>query len=173
MDINAIWQVIEPWVTVILAAVSAVVSVCITVKARLQKWNISFLERYDINDMASKVATQLSGKTLNLDVTAIAEKKMDKIEQTLNKKVMAISELLSRQSYALAKIGVAMARFKSLTDEERQGLQDAIKALDSNYTPSEPEEIITVKLEPISTESIKSDNADEQDSIINFGALSK
>ncbi len=169
MDINAIWQIVEPWVTVVLAAVSAVVSICITVKARLKKWNFSLMERYDPREIASSVADKLSGKTLNIDVTAVTEKKLDKIEQKLNKRVETICETIAAYSHILARIGAAVAKFKSLTDEERQELQEAVKALDKGYIPPEPEEIITVKLEPIAIDTPAEDA--ESESVINFGGV--
>lgn len=169
MDINAIWQIVEPWVTVVLAAVSAVVSICITVKARLKKWNFSLMESYDPREIASRVADKLSGKTLNIDVTAVTEKKLDKIEQKLNKRVETICETIAAYSHILARIGAAVAKFKSLTDEERQELQEAVKALDKGYIPPEPEEIITVKLEPIAIDTPVEDA--ESESVINFGGI--
>lgn len=173
MDINMIWNAIEPWVTVVLAALSAAVSIILTAKTWLGKWNVRLMERYNTNDVASKVAEQLSGKTLNIDVTAVAEKKLDKIEQKLNKKVEAIYETISTYSRILAQIGAGVAKFKSLTAEERQALIDSVKALDSGYTPPEPEQVITVKLEPISVTPPESEPVEEDASIINFGALGK
>jgi len=176
MNAQEIWQIIEPWVSVILSAVSAVITICITVKARLKKWNFSFMKQYDANDMALRVAENIAGKTMNIDVTAISERKLDKIENKLHKQVEQIRDEVSALKRILIPIGAAMAHFKSLTDDERLTLQNAVKVLDSGYEPPEPEQVITVKLEPIATdepsETEETDSA-EMESLINFGGMTQ
>ncbi len=169
MDINAIWQIMEPWLNTILTALGTALAIYATIKVYLKKWNFSLMERYDPREIASSVAEKLSGKMLNIDVTAVTEKKLDKIEQKLNKRVETICETIAAYSHILARIGAAVAKFKSLTDEERQELQEAVKALDKGYIPPEPEEIITVKLEPIAIDTPAEDA--ESESVINFGGV--
>ena len=42
-----------------------------------------------------------------------------------------------------------MTKLKAITPDERTALTEAITALESDYTPPMPAEIVTIKLEPI------------------------
>lgn len=174
MEINAIWTVAEPYVMAIVGALGGGTVIYALARALLGKWLKSFAAKYDTDDMTNKLAQKLASKTLNIDMTAFAEKKLDKIETKLHKQVREIREETAAQRHILAQIGKAVAHFKSLTDEERNALQEAVKALDANYTPPAPEEILTVKLEPIPVAApAPEEEADAQESaaLINFGGI--
>lgn len=171
MDINAIWAAVEPYVMTVLgmsAGGTVVGVICRLLQNRL-------LRRLDVNSIADKVSAEvqkgLAGKTLNIDVTAVTEKKLDKIETKLNKKIAEIQSTTDEYKYLLTQIGVAVAHFKSLTDVERKKLEEAIKALDNGYKPPEPDQIVTVRLEPLAIDNAQEQpEADEEaQSLINFG----
>lgn len=175
MDIQAIWAAAEPYVMAIVGALGGGTVIYTLARTLMNKLLNKFSAKYDMDDMADKVAKKLAGKTLNVDVTAVTEKRLDKIENKLRKQVDQLQEQTAAYRQLLTAIGAAVAHFKSLTEEERGELQAAIQALDHRYTPPAPEEIVTVKLEPIALEP---DHAEElttepEHSLIDFGGLRK
>ena len=149
MDINTIWQTVEPYVMAIIGALAGGTGIYALVRSFVGKWISRFEKKYDINDMAQKVADKLGGKTLNIDVTAVTEKKLDKLDKKLNKKIEDIQAATDAYKHLLALIGGAMTKLKAITPDERTALTEAITALESDYTPPMPAEIVTIKLEPI------------------------
>jgi nitrogen regulatory protein PII-like uncharacterized protein len=172
MDINQIWQTVEPWIMAIVGALAGGTGVFALVRAFVGKWINKFGAKYDTEIMAGKVAEKLAGKTVNIDVTAVAEKKLDKITKTLDKRIADVEKAAYAYKHILALIAGAVSRFKALTDEERKDFADAIKAIEKDYTPPQPEPIATVKLAPIELE-FKTDETQlqEEESLINFGGL--
>lgn len=149
MDINSIWAVIEPYITGLAGTATGgliVGIICRLLQGRLMR-------RLDVSDIADKVAKQLAGKTLNIDVTAVTEKRLDKIDKNLSKKVEEIQEKTEEYKHLLALMGGALVHLKALSEAEKTALTEAITALEHDYIPPEPEQITTVKLEPIVLES--------------------
>ena len=173
MDINAIWQTIEPYFWGILSGLLGGTSVYCVAKVFLKKMFNSFSEKHNTDTMAQKVADKLAGKSLNIDVTAVTEKRLDKIEKALSKQVKAVSETTDSYKHLLALMAGAVSKFKAVTDEERTELTAAIRAIEKGYTPPEPEEIITVSLKPIELEgkNEKAESDREDESLINFGGI--
>lgn len=151
MDMQQIWQAVEPYVMWAIGAIVGGTSIYALAKFFLKKVFKRFEEKYEVNDMANKVADKLAGKTLNIDVTAVTEKRLDKLDKKLSKAVERIHSETAAYKHLLALIGGAMTKLKAVTAEERNALNDAITALESDFTPPEPEEVVTVKLEPIVT----------------------
>jgi len=173
MDINQIWQTVEPWIMAIVGALAGGTGVFALVRAFVGKWINKFGAKYDTEIMAGKVAEKLAGKTIDVDVTAITEKKLGKISNTLDKSIAEVEKATNAYKHILALIAGAVSRFKALTDEERKEFTDAIKAIEKDYTPPQPEPIATVKLAPIELE-FKTDEtqaAEDEESLINFGGL--
>lgn len=170
MDINAIWAVIEPYIMTVAGAIGGGTVVFALVRSLVGGFVKKFAAKYDVNDMADKVAQRLGGKTLNIDVTAVTEKRLDKIENKLSKKVEAIEEQTASYKHLLVLIGGALAHSKSLTEAEKATLLAAVQTLESDYTPPEPEQVSVVKLEPIVFD--RKAERQEEDGIINFGGLS-
>lgn len=167
MDINAIWAMLEPYVTGIAGTATGgliVGIICRLLQGRLMR-------RLDAGALADKVAQKLGGKTFNVDMTAVAEKKLDKIDRKLSKKVEDIQEQTAAYKHLLVLIGGAISKLKAVTEQEKASFTEAIRALERSYIPPEPEEIITVKLEPIVFED-KTEEAEET-GLINFGSLKK
>lgn len=167
MDINTIWAVVEPYITGI--AGTATGGLIVGIICRLLQGKL--LRRLDVGDIADKVAGRLTGKTLNIDVTAVTEKRLDKIEAKLSKKVEAIEEQTAAYKHLLALIGGAVAHFKALPEEEKHALQEAVTGLKGDYTPPPPEQVTTVKLEPITLDEDEEEK-DTAGELINFGGLS-
>lgn len=165
MDINTIWAAIEPYITGI--AGTATGGLIVGIICRLLQGKL--LRRLDVGDIADKVAGKLAGKTLNIDVTAVTERKLDKIAAKLDKKVEAVTDQVAAYKLLLALIGGALVHLKSLSTEERQALQEAITALNADYAPPAPEQVATVKLEPIALEGKTEE--EEAAGLINFGGL--
>lgn len=168
MDINAIWAAVEPYVMAVLG--TGIGGTIVGIICRILQSKL--LRKLDVNGIADKVSAQvqkgLTGKTLNIDVTAVTEKKLDKIEIKLNKKLEQIQTETAAYKYLLTQIGVAVAHFKSLSEAEKKNLTEAIKALDNAYKPPEPEQVVTVKLEPLEIDKPDEEN-EEEPSLINFG----
>lgn len=166
MDINTIWAAIEPFVSAIAgtAAGGTIVGlICRLLQGKL-------LRQLDADGIADKVANRLAGKTLDVDVTAITEKKLDKISTALNKRVEKIQEETAAYKPLLVQIGKGIMHLKSLSSEEKESLQKAIAALDCDYIPPEPDRIVTVKLQPIVVEEQVEEMQQEQ-GLINFDGL--
>lgn len=151
MDINQIWAVVEPYVMAVVGALGGGTVIYALARVLLGRLLNKFSAKYDVADMANKVADKLAGKSMNIDVTTVTEKKLDKIDKKLRKEVEKIHDETAAYKHLLALIGGAMAKLKALTPEERNALSEAITALEHDYIPPEPEEILTVKLEPIAT----------------------
>lgn len=155
MDVNQIWEVISPYIMTVVGAFGGGTVVFALVRILVGGFLKKFSAKYDVNDMADRVAGRLAGKTLNIDVTAVTEKRLDKIDKRLSKQVEELSKQTTDYKHLLALIGSAVAHFKALPDEEKTALTEAVRALESDYTPPEPEEITTVKLEPITLEAVE------------------
>lgn len=168
MDINMVWAVIEPFVSAIAgtAAGGAIVGfICRLLQGKL-------LRKLSADGIADKVANRLAGKTLDIDLTAVTEKKLDKISSALNKKVEKVQEETASYKPLLVQIGKGIMHLKALSVEEKESLQTAITALDSNYIPPAPDKLVTVKLQPIATEDVTAEEAERKGrSLISFGAI--
>ncbi len=149
MNMQQIWQAVEPYAMTVIGALGGGTVIYALARMLLGKLLNRFAQKYDTNDMANKVADKLAGKTLNVDVTAVAEKKLDKIDEKLSKEVAQIHDETAAYKHLLALIGGAMSKLKAITPDERTALTEAITALERDYTPPTPAEIVTVKLEPI------------------------
>ena len=121
---------------------------------------------YDINAIANKVADRLGGKTIDIDITSIVEKRLKEISDLLSAQVKTVADETNSYKHLLALIGEALAHLKMLTDEERAELIKAVRELDSEYNPPEKEVIATVKLEPI---EISEPTVQDKANTVNFG----
>lgn len=149
MDINTIWAAIEPYIMTVVGALGGGTVVFALVRSLVGGFVKKFAAKYDMDDMASKVASKMTGKTLNIDVTAVTEKRLDKIDKKLTKQVEELSEQTNAYKHLLALIGGTIAKLKANTEAERGALLDAVQALEADYKPPEPEQVTTVRLEPI------------------------
>ena len=163
---NAIWNTVQPYILTIVGALGGGSIIYIIARILLGRLINKASLVYDINAIASKVADKLGGKTLNVDVTAIVEKRLKEVSDMLADKVKAVADETNSYKHLLALMGEALAHLKMLTDEERAALVAAVKKLDSEYQPPEKEVIATVKLEPI---PLTVPTEEERANTVNFG----
>ncbi len=146
------WEVIKPYAIALLSTVGSGTIITAIAMGIIRTFLRKFTTKYDIDRMADKVAHKLVGNTINIDVTAIAEKRLNEIDDMLTAKLSAIEKETSSYKQLLARIGSSVSRFKALTDEEREALIAAVQELDKNYKPPKVAEVSTIKLMPIATE---------------------
>ena len=160
---NAIWNVVEHYFIGIISFITggSVIGLIAYIIAK------RVIKKHDANIIATKVADKLAGKTIDIDITSIVEKRLKEIADALAKEVGKVAEETNSYKHLLARMGEALARLKMLTDEERAALVAAVKELDSEYMPPEKEVIATVKLEPIMPASGSA--AQDKTDTVNFG----
>ncbi|MCH5163081.1 MAG: hypothetical protein J1G38_06285 [Clostridiales bacterium] len=163
---NAIWQTVQPYILSIIGALGGGTIIYVLARVLLGQLIAKASSVYDINAIASKVADKLAGKTLDIDITAIVEKRLKEISDALSEKVKIVADETNSYKHLLALIGEALTHLRMLTDEERAALIAAVKELDSEYKPPEKEVIATVKLNPI---SLDKPTAEDRADTINFG----
>ena len=146
---NTIWNIVEPYVLALgsfvtggglIAFIAAFVCKRITNKASAA---------YDIQALAKQIADKLGGKTIEVDITSIVEKRLKEISNKLAAQVGKVADETNSYKHLLALIGGALTHLKMITDEQREELIKAVNELDSSFVPPEKEVIATVKLEPI------------------------
>lgn len=146
---NEIWNTVEPYIMTIVGALGG--GSIIAVIARLICGRImnKASEAYDVNKIADKVADKLGGKTIDIDITSIVEKRLKEISEALAAQVGKVADETNSYKHLLALIGEALTHLKMLTDEERSALTKAVQELDASFKPIKKDVIATVKLEPI------------------------
>lgn len=115
--------------------------------------------------MSQLIADKLAHKTINIDMTALTEKALRKLDGRVEK----LESLVNSLKGILVAIAKGTIKLKALTEEEKAELASAIQTLASDYKPPEKEEVMTVLLEPIPTEEKKKNNV--TDIGVNFGGL--
>ena len=146
---NAIWNIVEPYILTIVGALGGGSVIYVIARILLGRLIDKASKVYDLNALADKVADKLGGKTIDIDITSIVEKRLKEIADALTKEEGKVAEETNSYKHLLACMGEAIARLKMLTDDERNALIAAVRELDSEYVPPEKEVIATVKLEPI------------------------
>lgn len=146
---NAIWEILKPYILYIAGSITSggiitliAVFICKRIIAKASA-------AYNHNELAAKVADKLGGKTIEVDITSIVEKRLKEISDKLAAQVGKVADETNSYKHLLALIGAALTHLKMLTDEEREELAKAINELDSSFVPPEKEVVATVKLEPI------------------------
>lgn len=151
---NEVWNIVEPYILTVLGALGGGSIIAVIARIVCKRIIDKAIEVYDLNNLATKVADKLGGKTIDIDITSIVEKRLKEISDKLAAEVGKVADETNSYKRLLALIGEALTHLKMLTDEERAELIKAVKELDADYKPPEKEVIATVKLEPISTESV-------------------
>lgn len=175
MDFDTIWEVIAPWVAA-LGGISGICGIIVfaakSVIKRIIKKNDTMLDsKFNTKEIAQETANQLAGKTLNIDVTAVTEKSLRKLNKQLDTRIEKVEETVSSLSVVLVPMGKAIAKLKALTDDERAELTTAIQLLEAGYTPPEPDEKMTVVLTPVALPAKTDDEDEKEETGVNFGDL--
>lgn len=175
-----VWELIQPWITAILAALGSGGIITLIVRAIvnkiLRKNNAMLDATYNTDRVSQLVAEKLAGKTLNIDVTAVTEKSLKKTARVLDERVEKVENAVGSLSAILIAIAKAQIKLKALTEAERIELASAISLLEKGYKPPEADEIMTVQLTPIELNQEPIGIMEEPtrtDGGVNFGGLNE
>ena len=146
---NNIWNILEPYILTIVGALGGGSIIAVIANIICNRIINKASAVYDVNAIAAKVADKLGGKTIEVDITSIVEKRLKEISAKLAEQVGKVADETNSYKHLLALIGGALTHLKMLTAEEREELTHAINELDSSFVPPEKEVVATVKLEPI------------------------
>ena len=174
-----VWELIQPWIAAILAALGSGGIITLIVRAivnKILRKNNAMLDATYNPDRASQlVAEKLPGKTLNIDVTAVTEKALKKTTRELDTRIEKSEEIANSHTAILIAMAKGIIKLKALSDDEKAELASAVAQLEKGYKPPEADQIMTVQLTPISLDERDADEEEETpvatDSGVNFGGL--
>lgn len=174
-----VWELIQPWIAAILAALGSGGIITLIVRAivnKILRKNNAMLDATYNPDRASQlVAEKLAGKTLNIDVTAVTEKALKKTTRELDTRIEKSEEIANSHTAILIAMAKGIIKLKALSDDEKAELASAVAQLEKGYKPPEADQIMTVQLTPISLDECDADEEEETlaatDSGVNFGGL--
>jgi cell division protein ZapA (FtsZ GTPase activity inhibitor) len=165
------WEIIAPYVAMIggsgVTGLVTFVVIRLLVSRIINKNTKTLKDTFNVESLSQQVAERFAGKTLNIDVTAITEKALKRLAKELDGKIEKVAAQTNSLKGLLAAVGKGIAHLKALSEEERAELASAIKALEGEYKPPEPEELMTVVLQPIAIEEAEQANP----AAVNFGGL--
>ncbi len=162
---NEIWNTVEPYILTLVGALGGGSIIAIIARIICSRIINKASAAYDINALTSKIADKLGGKTIDVDISSVVEKRLSEIAAALAAQVGKVAEETNSYKHLLALIGEALTHLKMLTDAERAELIKAVQELDGEYKPPEKELVATIKLEPITLAQAE----DEQTDKVNFG----
>lgn len=148
---NEIWELIAPYVTMWLGIIGGSATIYALCRFLLYGSIKKMFERFNTKKVAEEVVEGIAGKYINVDVTAITENRLGKIDKDFKELHDEFAEIKN----TLALICGANSKLKALTTAEKDALQDAAKRLNNNYVVPEPEEVVVIKLEPIEEKNKK------------------
>ena len=167
---NEIWNIVEPYIMTIVGALGGGSIIAVIARIICGKIINKASSAYDLNALADKIADKLGGKTIDIDISSIVEKRLQEICTLLSDKVATVATETNSYKHVLALIGEALTHLKMLSDEERAELVKAVQELDEQFVPKEKDVIATVKLEPIALiASAADETAGQKNDIVNFG----
>lgn len=173
-----VWELIAPYVAALGGATGASAIIYAIVRLLMgrfvKKTNATLDASYNAEKVSQLMAEKLAGKTMNIDVTAVTEKSLKKTAKLLDSRVERVEEATNALKGILVAIAKGIIKLKALSEDEKAELADAIKLLESGYTPPEPDKIMTVVLQPVElpeeTESA-GEAGDEPPAGVNFNGL--
>lgn len=165
---NEVWGIVEPYILTIIGALGGGSIIAVIARIICTRLINKASSAYDLNALADKIADKLGGKTIDIDITSIVEKRLKEISSALAEKVGEVAKETNSYKHLLALIGEALTHLKMLTDEERAKLVAAVQELDSEYKPPEKEVIATVRLDPIDLPATEPTDV-ERANTVNFG----
>ncbi len=162
---NEIWNTVEPYILTLVGALGGGSIIAIIARIICSRIINKASAAYDINALTSKIADKLGGKTIDIDISSVVEKRLSEIAAALAAQVGKVAEETNSYKHLLALIGEALTHLKMLTDAERAELIKAVQELDGEYKPPEKELVATIKLEPITLAQAEEEQTDK----VNFG----
>ena len=98
-----VWEIIQPYVAAILAALGSGGIITLIVRAftnKMLKKNFTLLDgTYNVDTFSQRVAERLAGKTLNIDVTAVTEKSLKKTTQVFDKRIEKVENAVRSEEH--------------------------------------------------------------------------
>ena len=162
---NEIWNTVEPYILTLVGALGGGSIIAIIARIICSRIINKASAAYDINALTSKIADKLGGKTIDVDISSVVEKRLSEIAAALAAQVGQVAEETNSYKHLLALIGEALTHLKMMTYAESAELIKAVQELDGEYKPPEKELVATIKLEPITLAQAE----DEQTDKVNFG----
>ncbi len=168
-----VWELVAPWVATIGGA-GGIGTILYFIARRLMskiltKNNTLLNNTFNLDALSLKVAERLAGKTLNVDVTAITEKALERKTRKQDAQAEKIEDAVNSLKRILAAIGKGVIKLKALSEDEVNELASAIKTLEDEYKPPVKNEVMTVLLEPIAL--AEENKEDAPPSGLNFDGL--
>lgn len=166
---NNIWNIVEPYIISAVKALLEGTALVLIIRLLIKQFLTKASSVYDINAIANKVADKLGGKTINIDMAPLVDKRITESNGNIERAVKQNTDEINSIKRMLASIGVALSHLKMLTDDERAALIANSQELGNTYVPPAKEVIATVKLEPIPVASQPtSANSQERSQTVNM-----
>lgn len=144
MDFNAISE----WVQNALAVLVNTGTVALIGGVLLKHFTGKKTTEKLVKGVTDKIVT----KDVKVDLTAITERQLSQVSNTVNTKVNELENTVKQQSQLLKSIAVVLAKLKRVTDEERADIENAINGLqepDDKPVDVNTSESVVVALEPV------------------------
>ena len=140
---NEVWEAIQPYVLAFAQTGIGTAIVYMICKLCVGRW----FRKNDVNSLVNGFASKLAGSTINVDLTAVAEKKLSEIEKRLMETNAPLVQSLEQVKHLVAMVGQALSRSRTLTEEERASLVEAVNAVEEVLTVEPKPEPITITLQ--------------------------
>lgn len=145
---NELWETIQPYVVAFAQTGLGTAIVYVICKLCVSRW----FRKNDMNSLVNGFASKLVGSTINVDLTAVAEKKLAEIETRLMETNAPLVQSLEQVKHLVAMVGQALSRSRTLTEEERAALVEAVGTVEEGLKPIVKEEPIVITLQETTTE---------------------
>ena len=162
MDFNAIWAQIEPYVTWFLSTGIGGFITYLLARLLARKW----FKANDVDNFISNVVNGISGKTMNLDITAYTTKQLAAMEAALKNSVMAEQQAVKEQMDSICKVLIDLSEIyqkRMITQEDQDRLKVDSEGLKTVGTEKKLESMKIV-LEPAKPQ----EKGAEKPSMVNF-----
>ena len=139
---NELWETIQPYVIAFMQTGLGTAIVYLISKLCVSRW----FRKNDLNSLVNGFASKLVGSTINVDLTAVAEKKLTEIESRLMEAYAPLVQSLEQVKHLVAMVGQALSRSRTLTEEERAALVEAVGEVEGDLQPVKKEEPMVITL---------------------------
>ena len=103
---NELWETIQPYVVAFAQTGLGTAIVYVICKLCVSRW----FRKNDMNSLVNGFASKLVGSTINVDLTAVAEKKLAEIETRLMETNAPLVQSLEEVKHLVAMVGQALSR---------------------------------------------------------------
>lgn len=167
---NEIWNEISGYVMPIVTMLLTSGLGAALVRALASGW----FKKQDLNKMAERFADKLTGSSINVDLTAVAEKQLKRIEERLLSQTAKLQETENTILSVVGDIADCIRSSAKLSEEKKAKLIADLEAVRQSAAPAETRDEIRVELrasgaengeEPVETH-VKAASADA--SILSF-----